>query len=187
MENKKLDVKALEELGKTADSYRAFFANLAYEISKALADIKAHKQEDTWEMKCPYEKRDEYWALDSHGNIFLLTWDGYDVEECRLNQGNTFPSKEAAELEAKRRNMLTRFKAFRDECNDGWEPDTTDVTRKKYYLSYSKMKKGVYVSYNVLGNHLHIFGYFKNEKDAERAIELFGDEIEALFVDCEED
>ena len=30
-----------------------------------------------------------------------------------------------------------------------------------------------------------LFGYFKNKEDAERAIELFGDEIKELFVDCE--
>ena len=28
-----------------------------------------------------------------------------------------------------------------------------------------------------------LFGYFKNEEDAERAIELFGDEIKELFVE----
>ena len=34
-------------------------------------------------------------------------------------------------------------------------------------------------------NSFSYFGYFKNEQDAERAIELFGDEIKELFVDCE--
>lgn len=56
---------------------------------------------------------------------------------------------------------------------------------KKYYISYSEIKNGLYVSYIVLGNHLHAFSYFKNEQDAERAIELFGDEIIELFVDNE--
>lgn len=55
--------------------------------------------------------------------------------------------------------------------------------KKKYYVSYSEIKNSLYVSYIVLGNHLHTFGYFKNEEDAERAIELFGDEIEELFVE----
>lgn len=34
-------------------------------------------------------------------------------------------------------------------------------------------------------NDFCIFGYFKNEQDAQRAIDLFGDEIIELFVDCE--
>ena len=32
-------------------------------------------------------------------------------------------------------------------------------------------------------NGFYIFGYFKNEKDIKRAIELFGDEIKELFVE----
>ena len=34
-------------------------------------------------------------------------------------------------------------------------------------------------------NDFCIFGYFKNEQDAQRAIELFGDEIKELFVECD--
>jgi len=47
------------------------------------------------------------------------------------------------------------------------------------------MKNSLYVSYIVLGTHFHIFSYFKNEEDAERAIELFGQEIKKLFIDRE--
>ena len=34
-------------------------------------------------------------------------------------------------------------------------------------------------------NDFVLFGYFKNPKDVERAIELFGDEIKELFVEGE--
>lgn len=34
-------------------------------------------------------------------------------------------------------------------------------------------------------NRIATFGYFKNKEDAERAIELFGDEIKELFVEVE--
>ena len=54
MEDKKQDVNSLEELVKTADSYRAFFSNLANELSKVLADVKApDEEEDTWEDEMP--------------------------------------------------------------------------------------------------------------------------------------
>lgn len=102
-----------------------------------------------------------------------------------LDKATHSQPKKEAETEVKRRNLLTRFRAFRDECNNGWKPDTTDVTHKKYYLSYSETKNGIYFSYIVLGSHFHIFGYFKNAEDAERAIKLFGDEIKELFVECE--
>lgn len=42
-----------------------------------------------------------------------------------------------------------------------------------------------YVTIFIFYETFSLFGYFKNEEDAERAIELFGDEIKELFVDCE--
>ena len=186
MKDKKQDVNPLEELVKTADSYRAFFANLANELSKVLAVVKApDEEEDTWEMKCPYKYGDDYWVILDNGDIESECWDEYETDGKRFNAGNVFPTLKEADLENERRKLLTRFRAFRDECNNGWKADCTDVTQKKYYISYSEIKNGLYVSYIVLGNHLHTFSYFKNEQDAERAIELFGDEIIELYVDNE--
>ena len=186
MENKKQDEKSLEELVKTADSYRAFFSNLANELSKVLADVKApDEEEDTWEMKCPYKDGDRFYIVNPKGSVKFVFWNNCDSNKKTFNQGNIFPTKKAAKLESRRRNLLTRFRSFRDECNGDWKSDCKDVTQKKYYVSYSEIKNSLYVSYIVLGNHLHTFGYFKNEEDAERAIELFGDEIEELFVEGE--
>ena len=186
MKDKKQDVNPLEELVKTADSYRAFFANLANELSKVLGDVKApDEEENTWEMKCPYECGDTHYCIQPSGDVFSDCWEDTETDNKYFSQGNIFQTEQAAELEAKRRNLLTRFRAFRDECNGDWKPDMEDVSHKKYCLFYSEMKNGLYVSYIVLGTHFHIFSYFKNEEDAERAIELFGDEIKELFVDCE--
>lgn len=183
MNNMIQDEKTLEELVKKADSFRKFFADLADEISKVLADIKAPKEEDTWEMKCPYKDRDKYYIVNSRGLVKFLFWDNCVSNKKTFNQGHIFPTKQAAELEAKRRNLLTRFRAFRDECNDGWKPDWSNSFKSKYYLEIIDSKV-VLDSVNY-ANRIATFGYFKNEEDAERAIKLFGDEIEKLFVECE--
>ena len=182
MENKKQDEKWLEELGKTADYCRDYFANLADGISKVLADIKANK-EDTWEMKCPYKKGHEYWLLDSHGEPVLFNWNDCNFEKYYLKQGSIFKTKEAAKLESKRRNLLTRFRAFRDECNDGWKPDWKDGFEDKLFISFDIF--GDKLSWRLARsvNGFNTFGYFQNESDALKAIELFGDEIKELFVD----
>lgn len=184
MEDKKQDVNSLEELVKIADSYKAFFASLADEISKVLTGIKAPKQEDTWEMKCPYEYGNKYYFLQSSGDSFLGRWDNIEADNRYFSQGNIFPTEQAAKLESKRRNLLTRFRVFRDECNDGWEPNFSN-NKEKYYLFYSTAEDCIKVVWTVLGCSFNNFGYFKNKEDAERAIELFGDEIKELFVDCE--
>ena len=185
MENKKQDVNSLKELVKTADSFREFFANLVDELSKVLVDIKAlKKEEDTWEMECPYEGGDEYYLLDDSGRDYKFTWDGLSVDKRRFEQGNVFPTKEEAELEAKRRNLLTRFRTFRDECNGDWKADWKSHLDSKYYISFVGKAK-LTIFYTGTTNNFQLFGFFKNEEDTKRAIDLFGDEIIELFVDCE--
>ena len=184
MEDKKQDVNSLEELVKTADSYRAFFANLADELSKLLPDIEIpEEEEDTWEMKCPYKDGDEYYFVSANGLAKYDSWDNYDFEKRAFAQGNIFKTKQEAELETKRRNLLTRFRTFRDECNDGWNLDWNNHNSKKWCIT--KNEEGMYAMWTFEFNSFSYFGYFKNQEDAERAIELFGDEIKELFVECE--
>lgn len=184
MKDKKQDVNSLEVLVKTANAYSKWFVNLADELAKVLADITGpEKEEDTWEMKCPYKIGDNYWIICDSGEFEKVIWNDCHLDKEVFIAGNAFLTKEAAELEAKRRNLLTRFRSFRDECNGDWKPDWNDVTHKKYYVFYSEIKNDVCVTYIVLDKRFHTFGYFKNGDDAYKAIELFGDEIKELFAE----
>lgn len=186
MEDKKQDVNSLEELVKTADSFREFFSNLANELAKILPDVEIpdEEEEETWEMKCPYKDGDEYYFVSANGLAKYDSWDNYDFEKRAFAQGNIFKTQQEAELESKRRNLLTRFRAFRDECNGNWKPEWTENTYK-WSIYFNIDHKMFFVGSSFIQNDFCLFGYFKNKEDAERAIELFGDEIKALFVDCE--
>ena len=170
----------MEELNRIGEGFNKFIEL----IGKALNEL-FYPKEDEWKLKFPFEDGDEYWVLHFDGTRTKEVWDNHTLDKSAVLQNNAFKTQEAALLEADRRCLLSRFKAFRDECNGDWKADCTDVTQKKYYVSYSEIKNDLYVSYIVLGNHLHTFSYFKNEQDAQRAIELFGDEIKELFVDNE--
>nr|DAK54410.1 MAG TPA: hypothetical protein [Caudoviricetes sp.] len=174
----------MEELKKLANNFKDVVTELGDILAKILPDVEI-PDEDAWEMKCPYKYGDEHYCIQSNGYIFLDSWHDIEADNSFFSQGNIFPTKQAAELEAKRRNLLTRFRAFRDECNGDWKPDWTDSFTSKYLLSIidSKLVTDAYW----YANKFNTFGYFKNEKDAERAIELFGDEIKELFMDCEEE
>lgn len=156
------------------------------DMEAKLKEMKAEidRLENGWKMKCPYDKADEYYVVDIGGGIYVMDWDGYDTEKAWWKNGSTFPTKEAAELEAKRRNLLTRFRAFRDECNGDWKPDWKNYRDRKYFISFSEKIK-LLLFYTGTSNHFQLFGFFKNEEDAKRAIDLFGDEIKELFVECE--
>nr|DAQ05379.1 MAG TPA: hypothetical protein [Caudoviricetes sp.] len=176
----------VEELQKIAGNFKVGFTEIGEILSKILPDVEIpDEEEDTWEMKCPYENGDTHYCLQPSGDVFQDCWEGIEADNKYFSQGNTFPTEEAAKLEAKRRKLLTRFRAFRDECNDGWMPDFSD-DEEKYYLYYSILEECIDVGWIVLGCSFNIFGYFKNQEDAERAIELFGDEIKELFVENEE-
>ena len=174
----------MEELQKIVENFRVGVTEIGERFAKLLPDIEiSDEEEDTWEMKCPYEYRDNHYCIQSSGDVFRDCWENIEADNKYFSQGNIFPTQQAAELESKRRNLLTRFRAFRDECNDGWKPNFSD-DEEKYYLYYSILEECIDVGWIVLGCSFNIFGYFKNQEDAERAIELFGDEIKALFVDC---
>lgn len=185
MENKKQDVKSLVEFKKAVVEFGNRVNGLVYGLSKLLNDIEIpDEEEDTWKMKCPYKKGDEYYLVDAGGSSNNSSWDDWVYEKMAFNQGNIFKTKEAAELEAKRRELLTRFRTFRDECNGYWKVDWNDVNQGKFIIKCGNDRKLYVVSYWTV-NEFNVFGYFKDDKNAQRAIELFGDEIKELFVDCE--
>jgi hypothetical protein len=142
------------------------------------------EKEKVWEMKCPYKEGDEYWSLCDDGYVYKESWWFIGDDEERFEAGNAFPTQQAAQREAKRRNLLTRFRAFRDECNGDWKADWKKQD-KKYFLYYSQKFDIISIDYINICEKFNLFGYFKNEQDAKRAIELFGDEIKKLFIDCE--
>lgn len=161
------------------DTLKQQTADLEAKLKEMKAEID--RLENGWEMKCPYKQGDEYWCLYSYGAIYSSFWSGTWEDKDRFNSGNTFPTKEAAKLEARRRKLLTRFRAFRDECNGDWKFNWDDTLDNKYFL---KIRNGDFsIDYYVETNMFHTFGYFKNAQDAQRAIDLFGDKIKELFVD----
>ncbi len=183
MEDKTQYEALMEELKKIANNFRDVVTELGDILAKILPDVEIpEEEEDTWEMKCPYKDGDEYYFVSADGLAKYDSWDNYDFEKRAFAQGNIFKTQQEAELESKRRNLLTRFRAFRDECNDGWTPDWTK-NREKISLYYKPEDKNFYMNTSFIANTLNLFGYFKNKQDAERAIELFGDEIKNLFVE----
>mgnify|MGYP006891828883 CR=1 FL=1 len=184
MEGKTKYEALVEELQKIMENFRDGVIEIGERLSKILPDIEIpDEEEDTWKMKCPYKDGDKHYCIHSSGDVFSDSWRDIEADYSFFSQGNIFKTKQAAELEAKRRNLLTRFKAFRDECNGDWKPDWKDNHSRKYYFALNGIGLDIQVAYSV--NCFENFGYFKEKENARKAIELFGDEIEELFVECE--
>nr|DAE15931.1 MAG TPA: hypothetical protein [Siphoviridae sp. ctfR912] len=174
----------MEELQKIVENFRVGVTEIGERFAKLLPDIEIYEEEeeDTWEMKCPYEYGDKHYCIQSSGDVFQDFWEGMEADNRYFSQGNTFLTEQEAVLEAKRRNLLTRFRAFRDECNGDWKPDWSNYEHK-WAIYYKEKEFTPLWSYE--SNSFQTFGYFKYEQDAQRAIDLFGDEIKELFVECD--
>lgn len=155
------------------------------ELEKQIQDLQKElelkKQKESF--KFPVGYHDTYYFLTAFGEIKEDFWIGSIRDENKSYQGNVFKTKQEAEKERDRRELLTRFRQFRDRCNIGWKPNFADYLQDKYsfYYDYHAQK----FDYCDLGEEdgFNLFGYFRNHLDCERAIELFGNEIKRLFVE----
>lgn len=157
-----------------------------FEENKFLQEEIKHKRAELAELERKSKELGNYYIILSDGligeqPINILHWTSN--VDCYI-QGNLFDSKKDAELEVQRRNLIFRFKHFRDECNEDWKPDWRNYLEKKHYI-YCGENRNFKIYSSSSANEFCLFGYFKNEQDAERAIELFGDEIQKLFVEGE--
>lgn len=143
-------------------------------------ELEIEKQK---EVKCPFKYGEEYFLLPSDGMVSESIWGDYKFDNRALSQGNIFKTKEEAELEHDKRDLLTRFRHFRDQCNGDWKPDFKDVLQDKYSIQFN-YNCGTFTIFNSGQiDSVRLFGYFKKQVDCDRAIELFGDEIKRLYLE----
>ena len=154
---------------------------LEEKVKELLDEIETLKQkEKAEEFEYPFKENEPYEVIIEDGRIVTSCWTNHNKDCERYDQGNIFKTKQEAERERDKRALLTRFKQFRDKCNREWKPGTYDC---KYFISYDGSKKVLESGWNDLWDNFNTFGYFYDERDCLRAIDLFGDEIKRLWVD----
>ncbi|WP_217951383.1 hypothetical protein [Granulicatella adiacens] len=148
---------------------------------RAELDRKIYMLECT---ECPLKEGDEFWYVDQFGNIEHRIFGNHEWIKQAMSQGHIFYSEQEARLESKRRDLLNRVKIFRDKCNNNWKPNWEDYNEEKHYMCYTK-DNHLACYHDKETNNFPLFGYFQKWVDVFDAIELFKNEIEALFINCE--
>ena len=164
----------IKELGKIVDGNQS----IVDELDKLKSLYEQLKVEVEEEFEYPFEENEYYFTVSLDGDVTSALWTNHPFDTTRYSQGNAFKTKQEAEREREKRILLTRFRQFRDKCNGEWEPGTFDC---KYFIAYDSFKNVLESSWNDVWDNFNTFGYFKNERDCLRAIELFGDEIIRLW------
>lgn len=153
---------------------------IAQKVKELLDDLETLEQEKIVTFEYPFEDKEEYFCLNINGEIVQNLWSGGPFDEGVYTQGHVFKNREEARKERDKRELLMRFKQFRDKCNGDWKPFEHDT---QFYLSFDTIVNVIKTNCVYTNNSFVLFGYFKNKPDCERAIELFGDEIKRLWVD----
>ena len=143
-----------------------------------LKELEVEKQKTV--IDYPFEESEEYWGLDIDGELIFDRWTGCKYDEDCFEVGNMFKTAQEAKKERDKRILLTRFRQFRDKCNGDWKPFEHG---NQFYISFDTMTNVIHTNCVYINKSFALFGYFKNKEDAERAIELFGDQIKRLFVE----
>ena len=156
---------------------------LEEKVKELMNEIETLKQEKkNEEFEYSFKNGEEYWVLCHGGRVSDYMWDGSDFDKTRYSQGNIFKTQAEAERECDRRLLLTRFRQFRDKCNGDWEPDF-DNNSGKHFISLNHRTNVLKIHFSCNLEDFNLFGYFRKESDAARAVELFGDEIKRLWVE----
>nr|DAW70039.1 MAG TPA: hypothetical protein [Caudoviricetes sp.] len=145
-------------------------------------ELELEKQKNGIEYP-PLNLREEYWIINDRGEIRCSWWYNDSIDKTRCKIGNIFLTEEKAEKEFKKLSLLTRFRQFRDKSNGDWKPEWLNKQERKYFMGYLAESKSYEATSCSKGDLFILFGYFKNQNDCKRAIELFGDEIKRLFVE----
>ena len=145
-------------------------------------ELEREKEIDLLERECcPFKEGDEYWGLNSEGSVSKLTWDYHYIDQSVFMLGNAFKTSKEAILEADRRVLMHYFKMFRDKCNGEWK-NNFYRNQAHYFIDFENADESLFTN-STWSKSFQLFGYFKNESDCDKAIELFGDEIKRLYVE----
>lgn len=145
-------------------------------------ELELEKQKT--EIEYPFHFKGECWQLRIDGLVKEDWWSASGYDRNCYQQGNMFTTQQEAIKERERRILLTRFRQFRDKCNGDWKPNF-DNDKWNTYIAFHHNRNKLETHSGCNLEEFALFGYFRNNSDAERAIELFGDEIKRLFVEEE--
>lgn len=154
---------------------------LEKQIQELQHELEVEKQKT--EIEYPFHFKGECWQLRLDGLVSEDWWSNSGYDRNCYQQGNMFTTQQEAIKERDRRILLTRFRQFRDKCNGDWKPDFDDGNSGKHYISLNHTTNMLRINFAYNFEDFNLFGYFRKESDAARAIELFGDEIKRLWVE----
>lgn len=161
---------------------------IAQKVKELMDELeKLQPEEKTEEFEYPFKENEPYEVIIEDGRIVTSCWTNHNKDCERYEQGNVFKTRDEAIRERDKRALLTRFRQFRDKCNEEWKQKREDcIDFNGYHIEiYNGTDDGMLLrsDWDPVCERFCLFGYFKKQVDCDRAIELFGDEIKRLYLE----
>jgi hypothetical protein len=122
----------------------------------------------------------EYYYISDNGAVYKSRWDSefISVHKQRLNCNNVFLTKENAQKQADRNQLLADIKRFEVENND--VIDWSNSNQSKYYIFYTHVHNQWQIEFDWACRDLNKT-YFSSETIATQALEKFKERLYILL------
>ena len=146
-------------------------------IAKLEKELKELKEAEIEDDEFP-RLGEQYWFVDSVGNVFGDYWYDSMADNYRKDFLRIFKTKKECE------RYLEIQKAFKEESKK-FEPNWKDVNQDKYYLFYDHAENSVEIGWSPWCVQAVL--YFESRKVLEELISRFGEEdIKKYYFGMEE-
>ena len=128
------------------------------------------------ETKFEPEVGDEYWFIDSEGDIISAVWTNAGIDKSRNKLHNCYPAIELAIKQLKRNHIKCALEDIAERLNAGKSIDWSDITQSKYYLIYKHYEEELYIDTINYKRQAQGVIYCLSENFLEEAIEEIGEQ-----------
>lgn len=130
---------------------------------------------------------DNYYYISEYGEVFRSSWYADEEDFAKFNSGNVFGTREEAEIELKKREILSKLKRYSKWC---WEQLQSEKIEKeawkdnvssKFFIRYQTKRDEVIVSSVIQHKDVNNI-YFPTAENAHKAIKMIGEENLKKYV-----
>ena len=144
---------------------------------------KIEKEEKKlFEVELPEDGEKLYFIRDLYGTVSSKIFNINTMSDIkRFENGLYFETEEEAEQHLKEQRLLFKIKKWAEIHNEGWKPDWSDYSNKKYLIYYDVEDGLLRISAGSISNTLSSLPILKTREIAQECIDIFGDEIKEVL------
>ena len=151
------------------------------QILAHLDEVKAYIKEAESKKSLMPKEGERYGYITDNGHTYMTVWTADSVDIDRFNQGNVFPTKEAAEAERDRRAALQRIKVYIHEHDLGLEPVWRGWWQVKWCVYYDHGNNELKSVCHTVNQDFLPFGYLKSNTATTQLIKDMEKDLKIVF------